>query len=171
MTAPQDDLLARLTDDDPDRAAEAARALGAVRLLDVLTTTEDPAVRVAAALALSDMRVPEARDVIAGLLTQERTRGRRGTLVYALEPYDCGPLLPLLVDLIVEDNYEVAREAARLIDHTDADLDRQTWDRLVARLEAALEATDPPYAIKDPERREQVIRPVLQIFYDGEDID
>ena len=124
----------------------------------MLATTGHPRLRNAAALALSDLEAPEAFDVIAGLLRQEHTRGLRGTLLYALRPYDCTPILPLLVDIVVDDTYESAREAAALIDGTGVALD----DRSAERLRCAFDSPG-AYAVRDPERREEVIGRLLEL--------
>lgn len=134
------------------------------RLLAQLRTTSDARVRNRAAIALSDMGIPEAFDAIVGLLGQDRTRGARGTLLYALEPYDCSTVLPLLVDLVIADPYESARQAAACITGIQAVVADDLWERLERQLRAAYEAADPPYAVKDPERREQVIGVLLEFF-------
>jgi hypothetical protein len=110
---------------------------------------------------LPDMRIPEAFDVIVKLLGQERTRGARGTLLYALEPHDCSPILPLLVELVIADTYESAREAANCIVGIHAMVSDELWEHLKLRLQTACEAEDPQYATRDSERREQVIRVAL----------
>ncbi|GIF05478.1 hypothetical protein [Actinoplanes siamensis] len=69
------------------------------------------------------------------------------------------------VDLVVEDNYEVAREAAGLIDQAGTYLDEGTLSRLTSRLEAARELVYP----HDPERCAQVILPLLRILRECRD--
>lgn len=166
-----EELLAQLAGADTRAAFRAALELGDRReyqavpaLLEALDTTSDNLVRNGAAIALSDMQIPEAFDVIAKLLGQERTRGARGTLLYALEPYDCSPILPLLVELVIADTYESAREAAGRIVETRAMVADELREQLKLRLQTAYEAEDPQYAVKDPERREQVIRVLLDFF-------
>ena len=110
------------------------------------------------------MRIPETFEVIVDLLQQDRTRGARGTLLYALRPFDCGSVLPLLVDLVVEETREAAREAAYLISEIEI-VSAETWVPLRNRLRTAYEAVDPPYAVNDPERR-VVIGFLLEFFED-----
>jgi HEAT repeat protein len=166
-----EELLAQLAGTDTRAAFRAALELGDRReygavpaLLETLDATADNLVRNGAAIALSDMQIPEAFDVIATLLGQERTRGARGTLLYALEPYDCSPILPLLVELVIADTYESAREAASCIVGIHAMVSDELWAHLKLRLKTAYEAQDPQYAVKDPERRGRVIRVLLEFF-------
>ncbi|GIE76507.1 hypothetical protein Aph02nite_24570 [Actinoplanes philippinensis] len=151
---PVTDLLARLAGEDPEAAREAALELGDRReygaaplMLEILGATSDARVRNGIAYALSAMRVPEMFEVVVELLRQERTRGFRGTLLYALRPFDCTPILPLLVDLVIGDSWEAAREAGYLITEIEV-VSTDTWLPLEERLRAALEV------VEDPGRRE-----------------
>ncbi|MEU8658103.1 HEAT repeat domain-containing protein [Actinoplanes philippinensis] len=167
-------LLSQLGGTDSDAVRSAALELGDRReygavptMLEILGATPDASVRNGVALALSDMRIPEAFEVIVELLQQDRTYGARGTLLYALRPFDCVPILPLLVDLVIKDTWESAREAAYLISEVEV-VSAETWAPLNHRLLAAYEAVDPSYAAKDPERRE-VIRFLIGFFEDEPD--
>ncbi|BCJ42479.1 hypothetical protein GCM10010168_07790 [Actinoplanes ianthinogenes] len=157
-------LVDRLDGSDRDTVVDAVDELGrrrateaAPRLLELLRLTPDAAVRNATALALSDMVVPEAFDAIVELLRDPRTEGRRGTLLYALDPYDCAPILELLVDLALTGGYEVRMSALGLLSGVETDIDEPTWERLSSRLEAAA-------ATADDERRAEVIDPLYELF-------
>ena len=112
------------------------------RVLALLRTTDDAAERNAIALALTDAKVAEAFDPIVALLRDERTRTNRGTLLHALRGYDCAPILPLLVDHVIDGGYEVRKEAFELAIDIDADLDPAVWQACVDRLRAALPGVD-----------------------------
>ncbi|MEV6299247.1 HEAT repeat domain-containing protein [Actinoplanes sp. NPDC051861] len=157
-------LIGRLDDSDPGAVYEAIEELGrreateaAPHLLEMLRTSDDAAVRNYAALALSDMRNPEVLDVIAGLLQDPRTAGSRGTLLYALEPYDCSPILELLVDLAITGNWEVSRSALGLLTGVNGDIGEELWSRLRDRVLAALSTAD-------EEQRIEVLEPLLEMF-------
>jgi HEAT repeat protein len=157
-------LIDRLADADGEAVRETIDELGrrnaveaAPRLLEVLRTTEDTPVRNAAALALSDMGIPEAFDAITELLSDPRTERSRGTLLYALDPYDNGPNLELLVHLAITGNWEVSRSAYGLITGIATDIGEDLWRRLRARLESAAETAG-------DERRTEVILPLLDRF-------
>ncbi|MEV4643067.1 HEAT repeat domain-containing protein [Actinoplanes sp. NPDC049548] len=96
-------LLAQLVGTDPGVARDAALELGDRReygavpaMLEILGATPEVSLRNGVALALSDMHIPETFEVVADLLRQYHIRGARGTLLYALRPFDCTPILPLL---------------------------------------------------------------------------
>ncbi|WP_436531894.1 HEAT repeat domain-containing protein [Actinoplanes sp. HUAS TT8] len=147
------ELLARLVGADPDAAREAALELGDRRdyeavpvMLEVLATTPDTRVRNGVAYALSAMRIPETFDVVVALLREERTRGARGTLLFALRPFDCLSILPLLVEIVIDDTWESSREAAYLISEVEV-IPVEAWEPLRERLRAAR---------VDDERRETI---------------
>lgn len=128
------DLLEHLRSGEPARIAAAAQecasrgvAAAARYLLDVLSTTRDVSARNAAALALSDLGVAEAFGPMVVLLTSDDVRGTRGTLLYALGAYDCSSILPLLVTLVIEGNFEESRQAFSLISGIDTDLEDDIW--------------------------------------------
>ena len=105
-------------------------------LLETLRTTARADLRAAVALELSDRGVRELFAVLVDLLRDERTAASRGTLLYALAPYDCSAILPLLVDLFVTGGFEVRREAFNRLRETDAELSDAQWQELVDRLQA-----------------------------------
>ena len=139
-------LLSDIAGADLQRAIAAARELASRReasavphMLRILQDTDNASVRDALALALSDLKEPAAFDAIVALVKSDRTMGHRGTLLYALGAYDCAPILPLLVSLVIEGNYEVSRQALALIEGIDTEVDDRTWQTYVERLQTALE--------------------------------
>jgi HEAT repeat protein len=134
-----------MPDDDSTRA-----------LLDVLRTTDDAALRDRTAIALSDRRAPEAFAEIVSLLTDERTVNHRSTLLYALAPYDCAPVLPLLIDIVIDGTFEERAHAAELVDGVETTLDLATWRRCATRLEAAVAKAGPD--------DEPILKDLLSLF-------
>ncbi|APR76807.1 Hypothetical protein A7982_02154 [Minicystis rosea] len=94
--------------------------------------------RNAAALALSDMKEPRAFAALVALLRDERTQGNRGTLLYALGEYDCASILALLVDFVIDGDFEVSRQALSLIHGIGAEMDEHTWTSNESKLREAL---------------------------------
>jgi hypothetical protein len=84
-------------------------------VVDVIRDTRSPTVRNAAAIALADLKVAEAKDVLVGLLLRPETKESRGTLLYALDELGANVPLAVLVDIIVEGPYEARQEALNLI--------------------------------------------------------
>ena len=144
-SAATQELIEHIVSGDSERIVEAAReaasrkdALAGPHMLRVLEQTSDPAVRNAVALALSDLKEPAAFDVLVELLKSGRASANRGTLLYALGAYDCSPVLPLLVDLVIEGNFEESRQALSLVTGIETELDEHTWQACVERLRSAL---------------------------------
>lgn len=138
-------LLEHIQGDNPRAIIEAARELAsrgepaaAPRLRQVLASTEDPLVRNALALALSDMKDPPAFDALLDLIKSARTEGKRGTLLYALGAYDCSTALPVLVDVVIHGNFEESNQALSLINEIETELDEATWRECNQQLRSAL---------------------------------
>jgi hypothetical protein len=104
-------------------------------LLDVVSSTNSAKVRNAAAIALADMKVTEAKQVLVRLLHLPGTGGHRGTLLYGLGQLGVNVPLAILVDMIAEGPYETRQEAVNLI-ATDR-VDNKT-DEEIGRAEPAL---------------------------------
>jgi HEAT repeat protein len=112
-------------------------------LLHILRTTDDGSARNQAAIALSDRRIPELFDEVVLLLSDERTRHRRGTLLYVLAAYDCSSILPLLIEIVIDGDFEERSHAIELIDGIATTLDLETWRRCATRLESAVAVAGP----------------------------
>jgi hypothetical protein len=141
------ELLNQLGSPDPQKVVDATQELAfrheqtaASPLLEILRSTSDATVRNTAALALSDLQDPRVFNVLVDLLKDDRTRGNRGTLLYALGAYDCSPVLPLLVEFVIEGNFEVSRQALSLISGIETEVDERTWNASTERLRTALES-------------------------------
>jgi hypothetical protein len=164
-----DALLLDLTSGDAGRAREAARQLARSagsrhvdRMLEVLVETEDHALRDALALALSDLDEERLLPAVADLLADPKTRGHRGSLLYALEPLDCRPILRLLVELAVTGGFEVARQALLRIEAIEGEIDPGVWEACARRIhEVRADETDP--------ERQEWLAEVAEVFeVDGE---
>ncbi|MEF9864762.1 MAG: hypothetical protein RR777_07415 [Christensenellaceae bacterium] len=81
-----------------------------------LSVTENSLERNELALILADHWGDIAVEPIIRLLRDKKTEGNRGTLLYALEDLNYSKYLGLLVDLMVQGNFEVSREAFSLIE-------------------------------------------------------
>lgn len=144
MTNDRDDLVLAL-ESGPEEAIASAKKIAQIghhaatpKLLELLRVTPNGDLRNALALALSDLGEPRAFAEIVALLRQDRTLGNRGTLLYALRPFDCSSIVSLLVDMVIEGNYEVAREAMTLLSSVDTDMGDDEWQGYVDRLRVAL---------------------------------
>jgi len=162
-SATTSELISHIESGDSQRIIEAARELASRQevsanpyMLDVLQKTNDATVRNAVALALSDLKDPSTFDVLVSLLNNERTRANRGTLLYAIGAYDCSPILPLLVDLVIEGNFEVSRQAFSLISGIETELDERTWQTCIERLRSAV--------TEAPEEQRPLLEELISLF-------
>ena len=125
-------------------------------MIALLETTSEPIVWNAAAVGLRELRDDRAIRPILDLIRSAKSEGARGTLVWALEAFDCAPYIELLVDLVVNDNYEVARNAASAIVSSEGEVDPAGWRRCMDRLRSAIP--------KASEERVEVLQKLLARF-------
>lgn len=107
-------------------------------LLDILENTPDNVVRNAAAIALSDLKYRPAVAVLGQLISNPKTEGARGTLVYALRTFASAEHVPLLVDLAANGNFEVSREAVLALEDLNEHFSAAERTREAALIEQAL---------------------------------
>ncbi|NLD45868.1 MAG: HEAT repeat domain-containing protein [Clostridiaceae bacterium] len=108
-------------------------------LIEQLESTNNHLLRNAIAIALSDIGDEEAVDPIIRLLKHPKTKGFRGTLLAALEPFDYSRYLDTLVDFMCEGNFEVSRKALLLIEAMGKDMLVETRQKCVAKVRAEIE--------------------------------
>ena len=72
------------------------------------------------------------------LIGMEKTKGSRGSLVYAME--DMNPLVYLvqLVCLVINDNFEVLANSMSIIDNLDGYIDGGTLDKCIPKIKLRL---------------------------------
>jgi hypothetical protein len=84
-----------------------------LRTLEIAT---DHTIRNALALRLAESGTPGLPGVLIRLIRREDLRAHRGTLVHSLSYFDCTAHLDLLVDLVIQGNWEVAHEAFQIVE-------------------------------------------------------
>jgi hypothetical protein len=135
----------QLHSDNQDLVIKAAHALGdmgdnraAPILIEILQTTSEQATRNAAALGLRTLGDERALYTIVSLINDPITQGNRGTLIYALEGFDCSKLLPLLTELVIIGNFEVSHQAFSVIESIDVEIDSSTLNICIQKIKEAL---------------------------------
>lgn len=108
-------------------------------LISYLKSTDNHGLRNKMAVALSDIGSPEAVDPLITVLKEPRIIGNRGTLLYALEQFDCSDQLELLVDFLIEGNFEVSRQALIIIDLITRDIDKNVIQKCITKIEKEIE--------------------------------
>ncbi|AZH28602.1 MULTISPECIES: HEAT repeat domain-containing protein [Paenibacillus] len=83
-------------------------------LLSYLATTDSALLRNVIAITLADLGDSEAVLPLIDLLRSPKTKGNRGTLLYALEFFDVSTHVVVLVDLL-DDTFEASRQSYQLI--------------------------------------------------------
>jgi hypothetical protein len=89
-----------------------------LRLLleDLVLRTDNAKLRNAAAIAMADLRVPNAEKILLQLLDDKRTKSDRGTILYALEQLHGHLPIPILRNLFLEDSFEVREQTLDVIE-------------------------------------------------------
>jgi nucleoid DNA-binding protein len=113
--------LARISGDEDRIVAELRKTKSsegnrAEQVAGILRQTSSPRVRNAAAIALADMRIPTAAQVLIEILDKPENRKQSGTLLYALEEIKAKVPLRTLVNIILEGSFEARQEAIDLIE-------------------------------------------------------
>ncbi|WP_409292470.1 HEAT repeat domain-containing protein [Peribacillus sp. SCS-37] len=85
-------------------------------LINYLKSTENHNIRNLIALALSDIGDGRAVKPLIEMINDPKTSGNRGTLLYALKPFDCSPFLETLIRHLLTGNFEVQLTSFELIE-------------------------------------------------------
>lgn len=116
-----------------------------VRIAQTLVTTQDPQERNQAALKVADYQGGVAAHMLFTAYVDLRTRGSRGTLVYALQGFDCTDYVPELIESVVDGSYEEeeALGARTILEKMgDFEMEQELYDELMYRLRATAEGAD-----------------------------
>lgn len=111
-------------------------------LLELLQTTNNHAIRDAIAVTLRELKDERAVEPLVSLIKDPKTARHRGTLLYALEVFDCAPFLPLLVDLVITGKFEVSHQAFLLIESIESEIDDETWTTSLREVKEALKQAE-----------------------------
>lgn len=78
-------------------------------------STNNSRLRNSIAITLSDIGNEEVVKPLIDIINDPKTLGNRGTLLYALKPFDCSDYLETLIYHLITGNYEVQMESYELI--------------------------------------------------------
>jgi uncharacterized membrane-anchored protein len=113
------------------------------RIMELARKTCSPVVRNAAAIALADLKVAGADQLLIEMIKRMETRGANGTLLYALREMNAYVPLPILIDLITEDHsYEALEGALDVIANNVKRYTEEEKREAVARLKPLLISAD-----------------------------
>lgn len=108
-------------------------------LIGQLESTDNHLLRNAIAIALSDIGNEEAVEPIIRMLKHPKTKGFRGTLLAALEPFDYSGHLDILVDSMCEGNFEVSRKSLLLIEAIAKGMSVETRQKCITKVRDEIE--------------------------------
>ena len=162
-------LIRQIIEPDVDAAVLAAASLadmGAVEAIPALRSalsgvTTPAAIRNAVAVALSDLGDEGLVPLIGELLRDPRTKGNRGTLLYAIESFDNRPLLGALTHLVIHGGFEVRHQAFQNIRSINGTVDWGMWQESLSRVKEAVATA--------PENRVALLRDLLDILDDEDE--
>jgi HEAT repeat protein len=92
-----------------------------VDLAQIAWDTRSPRIRNEAALTLLALDDRSAAKLIIKLLQRQDTKGVRGTLLYTLNEMKESVPLEILIEIIINDNYEAQEEAILLLPNSKSD--------------------------------------------------
>ncbi|UNL83251.1 HEAT repeat domain-containing protein [Priestia koreensis] len=91
-------------------------------LIEFLKSTDNHRLRNSIALTLSDIGNEIAVEPLIEMINDPKTLGFRGSLLFALKPFDCSSHLETLIYHLLSGNFEVQMESYQLIEeniHSD----------------------------------------------------
>ncbi|WP_392455317.1 HEAT repeat domain-containing protein [Chryseomicrobium aureum] len=108
-------------------------------LLQILTSADDASLRNSIALRMSDAKCQQVAPCIIDLLKDPKTKGNRGTLLYALHELNYSEHIEVLLPFLADPSFEVSREAYALVKPHFRNLTKKQKNETKALLEAYLE--------------------------------
>jgi len=108
-------------------------------LIHNLVNTDNNILRNAIAIALSDIGSVEAIEPLISMLSHPKTIGARGTLMYALEAFDCSAYAELITDFLSEDSFEVSRQSLILLESNAANISIEVKQRCIKKIQDKIE--------------------------------
>jgi len=142
-------LITEISSDQHDEAVPV--------LIKHITLTENPGIRNALAIALRDIGNEKAISPLIDLINDPKTLGSRGTLLYALEPFDCTGYLESIVQQFLTGNFEVQAIAYQLLESMDG---KVPADVLLKSLQKVKEQ------LNEIERQQELHTDVLDFLFD-----
>ena len=141
-----ENLIRKIESNCLDEAIEIIEEIGLNKnneavphLIKILKNTLDGNLRNATALALSDIGDSRAVPPIIEMLKDPKTLGNRGTLLYALEPFDYTNHIELLVEFLCTGNFEVSRNSYILMESLSKDILPETIERCISKIKDSIE--------------------------------
>jgi len=138
-------LEEKIKNSEINEAISIIEELGASRsiesaplLIKLLYETDNANLRNSIALALSDFGNADAVVHLINVIKDPKTKGQRGTLLFALESFECSPYTKLFIDLFQESGFETSRQAYILLENISEKLQDEEKDRFKKKIQLIL---------------------------------
>lgn len=125
-------------------------------LIQYLKSTENALLRNSIALSLRDIGSEEAVQPLIDTINDPKTIGYRGTLLYALKPFNCSAHLETLIYHLITGNFEVQAQAYELIDAMDDVISDETLLSCIIKVKEEL---------NELERQQDILSEVLEKLF------
>jgi hypothetical protein len=125
-------------------------------LIEYLKSTENVLLRNTIALTLSDIGNEKAVQPLIEMINDPKTLGNRGTLLYALEPFDCSGHIETLIYHLITGNFEVQAQAYQLIISIKGDISDEVLLKCIIKVKKEL---------NEIERQHEILSETLETLY------
>jgi hypothetical protein len=126
-------------------------------LIEYLKSTENHRIRNAIAISLSDIGSKKAIEPLIEMINDPKTLGYRGSLLYALKPFDCSAHLETLVYHMLTGKFEVQANSYQLIEENiNADVTDEVLLKCILKVKKQLD---------ELERQQEILSDALEILF------
>jgi HEAT repeat protein len=125
-------------------------------LIEYLKSTESSRLRNSIAITLSDIESEEAVEPLIEMINHPKTLGARGTLLYALKPFDCSRHLETLIYQLITGNFEVQLQAYQLIEVINSEISDEVLLKCILKVKDGL---------NEIERQHQILSDTLEMLF------
>ncbi|MDQ0878809.1 HEAT repeat protein [Paenibacillus sp. V4I3] len=125
-------------------------------LIEYLKSTENNILRNSIAITLSDIGNDKAVEPLIDMINHPKTLGARGTLLFALKPFDCSPHLETLVYHLITGNFEVQLQANELIEEINLGVSDEVLLRCILKVKEG---------INEVERQHEILSDTLERLF------
>ncbi|KOO46024.1 HEAT repeat domain-containing protein [Priestia koreensis] len=126
-------------------------------LIEFLKSTDNHRLRNSIALTLSDIENEIAVEPLIEMINDPKTLGFRGSLLFALKPFDCSSHLETLIYHLLSGNFEVQMEAYQLIEENiHSDLSDDVILKCIIKVKKELD---------EIERKKEILSDALDLLF------
>lgn len=126
-------------------------------LIEYFKSTDNHRLRNSIAITLSDIGNEKAINPLIEMINDPKTLGYRGTLLYALKPFDCSAHLETLVYHLLTGNFEVQANSFQLIEENiKSDITDEVLLKCILKIKKELD---------EIERQQDILTDALEMLF------